>query len=171
MSLKAVQKLSPTLAIEVTADNPKDLIEELAFFSELPKACPICGAGVGFTHRTPKGFNFYGLLCDGTPQHESTFGQHKDGGGLFYKNSEPWEEVRRGRNQDDDEYPQEPEPHQRTQQSMRGAEQGQSYGQHTGARQENPTPADADGPCPRCHAPFGKPHGKPCTQSNAYRSH
>ena len=76
--------------IEVTADNAKTAIEECAFFQNLPTKCPVCGEPVKFTFRTPQDYKFYGLECTGPDHHSTSFGQHKDGEGLFYKNAEPW---------------------------------------------------------------------------------
>jgi hypothetical protein len=82
--------------VTVTADNQHDAIDNAAFFQNLPDACPECTAPVVFFARHPKGFHYYGIRCTGTPQHESSFGIHKEGGGLFYKEREAWTSYRGG---------------------------------------------------------------------------
>lgn len=86
--------LGETTTVTVSAEDEKVVIEQAAFFNNLPRACPVCAANVVFTFRKPKGFTFYGLRCLGPTQHEATFGQHKEGGKLFYKESESWKQFR-----------------------------------------------------------------------------
>lgn len=76
-----------------TGDDSKRVLEEVAFFSELPAACPFCEAPVNFYFRNPKDFTYYGLKCTGTPAHECTFGQKRDGSGLFYKGKDSWDKA------------------------------------------------------------------------------
>lgn len=166
--LRARQRINSDLSIDVEADTAQELITELAFFNEWPVTCPLCDSALTITHRRPKGFEYYGLRCVGPIPHECTFGEHKNenGGGLYYKR-DAWQEAPRGRSQDDDYDQSDPEPN-RQQRAMQNGERAGGYGGQTGARQSNPPPPTADGPCPKCHAPFGKAHGKPCTAGNAY---
>ena len=91
-------------AVTVRGENPKVVVKQIAFFSELPEKCPVCGALVRLTYREPKDFTFYGLACLGEPSHETTFGVHKTGDGLFYKKSEPWTVHQRGGGDDQTPY-------------------------------------------------------------------
>lgn len=76
--------------VTVKASTVIEAIDGAAFFSALPGECPVCRAPVSFTARHPQSFHYYGLRCEGSPSHETTFGVHKEGGGLFYKEREPW---------------------------------------------------------------------------------
>jgi hypothetical protein len=71
--------------VVVRGDDTLELIRLAAFYSQLPRECPVCGAPVHFTYRTPQDFEYYGLACRGEPRHETSFGQYKGGKGLFYK--------------------------------------------------------------------------------------
>lgn len=73
------------MKVTATGETSMKVLEELAFFSELPKVCPTCQAEMFFYFRNPQDFTYYGLKCTGQPAHECTFGQKKDGSGLFYK--------------------------------------------------------------------------------------
>lgn len=78
-------------AIQVTvqADSLREAIEEIGFFGGLPSACPLCACPLALFHRRPQGYDYYGLRCTGVPSHETTFGIHKDGTRLFYKQRDP----------------------------------------------------------------------------------
>lgn len=81
-----------------TGEDSKRVLEEVAFFSELPAACPICGSACNFYFRNPKDFTYYGLKCTGekasnNTAHECTFGQKRDGSGLFYKGKDSWDKA------------------------------------------------------------------------------
>jgi hypothetical protein len=102
MEINLVLALGAGARVEVTADNVKALIEQAAFFQDLPTACPVCDAPVQFTCRHPQGFDFYGMRCTGQPSHETTFGVHKEGGTLFYKASEPWSAWQPGTRPEDE---------------------------------------------------------------------
>ena len=102
MEIKLVLALGTGARVEVTADNVKSVVEQAAFFQDLPSKCPVCEAPVQFTCRHPQGFDFYGLRCTGRPAHETTFGVHKEGGTLFYKSSEPWSAWQPGARPEDD---------------------------------------------------------------------
>lgn len=77
--------------IEMEVTNEKELISRLAFYQSLPTKCGICGSPVVFSHRQPQGYDYYGLVCEGSPKHESNFGQNREGGKLFFKGD--WREV------------------------------------------------------------------------------
>lgn len=182
--LKAIQQISPCLRIEVEADDEKALIKKLAFFSEWPMQCPVCGKPVQVNYRHPQTYEYFGLICTGSPQHETTFGVKKDGSGLFYKTSQPWQEApRQGHEADyEEEYAPQPEPaRQRTEQAVNNAARGGGYAGNTGARQQpSRAPQEPEtlqmqqpGQCPDCHAPNGR-HASRCPRSqggtNAMRS-
>ena len=78
------------MRVTATGETSMKAVEELSFFSELPKVCPSCQSDLFFYFRNPKDFTYYGLKCTGQPAHECTFGQKKDGSGLFYK-KETWD--------------------------------------------------------------------------------
>jgi hypothetical protein len=78
--------ISATLGVKVEGNNEREVIQAGAFFHELPSNCPVCKAPVVLSYRQPQGFTYYGLKCTGNPSHESKFGQHKEGGTLYYKN-------------------------------------------------------------------------------------
>ena len=82
--------LGPQMTVAVESDDIKELIKQAAFFTQLPKGCPICKTSVTFTYRKPKGFEYYGLQCTGETIHELTFGIHQNGGGLYYKENGQW---------------------------------------------------------------------------------
>jgi hypothetical protein len=66
----------------------KAMIEQLAFYSALPEACPVCGGHIGFSYREPKDYKYWGLVC--TEGHAISFGVYKElDRGLFYKH-EAW---------------------------------------------------------------------------------
>ena len=69
----------------------KGFIHGISFLEELPRKCPVCDAPLRFSYKSPKGYEYYGLKCSGSPSHESNFGQKKDGGELYYKGQ--WEEA------------------------------------------------------------------------------
>lgn len=77
--------------LEFEATDEKKAIESLAFWQGLPKICPLCAAPVHFFFRSPQNNDYYGLVCVGTPAHETNFGQYKTGGGLYYKGD--WKNV------------------------------------------------------------------------------
>lgn len=80
----------------VTGEDPKVVIENVAFLSELPAECPICQAPTAFQYRSPKEFHYYGMVCTGSPAHECTFGQKREGNGLFYKGKDSWDKAYTG---------------------------------------------------------------------------
>lgn len=77
----------PGGAIEISAANQKELIEEAAFWQSLPHTCPICGTETRLYYKEPNGFSYYGLICTNPqwPRHEMNCGQHKEGGTMFVK--------------------------------------------------------------------------------------
>lgn len=96
--------LSSDLEISFDAKDDKESISRIAFWQGLPTQCDICGASVVFSHRQPQGFDFYGLVCLGTPQkHETTFGQNKTGETLFYKRE--WKPIQYGASSNESDSP------------------------------------------------------------------
>src|SRR2546430_55911 len=84
MSLNVEFQFDSTLRFSWEASDIKTAIESVAFLHQLPARCPECDAPLNFFFRSPKGFSYYGMECGGSPQHQVNFGQHKEGGGLFY---------------------------------------------------------------------------------------
>jgi hypothetical protein len=80
--------------IEFDAVSEKQAVESLAFWQGLPQFCGKCASPLVFTFRQPQGFTYYGVECLGDKKHEATFGQHKEGGGLFFKGE--WKDVQYG---------------------------------------------------------------------------
>jgi len=78
--------------VTVEGDTAADVIKEAELFAALPDKCPLCGSGVHLTFRSPQGFEFFGLACDGPTPHDTTFGEQKQakGGGLYYKGANSW---------------------------------------------------------------------------------
>lgn len=91
MSLNIEIVFDPTLKFSWEASDIKTAIESIAFLHGLPKTCPVCEAPIHFFFRSPKGYSYYGLVCEGAPAHEVNFGQHKEGGSLFYEGDGKWE--------------------------------------------------------------------------------
>jgi hypothetical protein len=99
MHKAVVQLFKGSTTITLEAPSPKELIQQLSFYSQLPQECPVCGAGLAFSYREAQGYKFWSLVCSGKPQHESVFGQYKADGGLFYKAA--WTVVQRGREEEE----------------------------------------------------------------------
>jgi len=91
-------KLTNSLQCKVASDDLKEAIELMAFFQALPTQCPVCGHPTILTFRSPDKFKFWGMKCTGPTTHETTFGQKKESGQLFYKENEPWKIVNVNRN-------------------------------------------------------------------------
>lgn len=80
-------QLNPRTTIEIESTDTKDLIKRAAMWSAVPEACPLCGAEIIFTYRTPQSFEFFGLRCLGQTPHSVNFGEYKDASkGMYYKN-------------------------------------------------------------------------------------
>jgi hypothetical protein len=103
MHKAVVQLFKGSTTVTLEAPSPKELIQQLSFYSQLPQECPVCGSGLAFSYREAQGYKFWSLVCSGKPQHEATFGQYKADGGLFYKNS--WTVVQRGREEEEEPAP------------------------------------------------------------------
>lgn len=88
--MEALIKLNTNTTIKIESDDSKELIQQAAFWQELPTECPECKASVHFSYRAPKNFEYYGLRCSGKVTHECNFGQLKSGG-FFYKDD--WKEA------------------------------------------------------------------------------
>lgn len=80
--------------LEFEAENEKKAVEALGFWQNLPENCPKCQKPLRFFHRSPQGNDYYGLVCAGTPSHETNFGQFRNGGGFYYKNE--WQNAYSG---------------------------------------------------------------------------
>ncbi len=74
------------VTVTVEGADVKDIIRRAAFWSGLPRTCPLCNNGLTFTYRTPQDHEYFGMKCLGNPAHEVNFGVHKDTNrGLYYK--------------------------------------------------------------------------------------
>lgn len=94
--------IGPSVTVIVEGDV-KELIRQAAFWSEIPKHCPVCQSDLILTHRSPQGNEYYGLKCLGAVPHEVNFGEFKDKArGLYYKPNEHWK-VAYGHRGDDDQ--------------------------------------------------------------------
>lgn len=83
--------IAPNMSIEIESDDMREIIERANFWSQLPDKCPKCGEGVVYFYKTPKDNAYWGLICTGTPAHESNFGVYKDlSRGFYYKGEESW---------------------------------------------------------------------------------
>lgn len=79
-------KIAGGASVTIESNDVKDLVRGGAFWMELPKVCPTCGAELTLTYRTPQDFEYFGLKCAGTPSHEVNFGEYKaPRTGFFYK--------------------------------------------------------------------------------------
>jgi hypothetical protein len=99
MHKAVVQLFKGATTVTLEAPSPKELIQQLSFYSQLPQECPICSSGLAFSYRETQGYKFWSLVCSGEPQHESVFDQYKADGGLFYKAA--WTVVQRGREEEE----------------------------------------------------------------------
>jgi len=90
MPVKIQVKINSTTIVEAYGPDEKEAIRLVAFFTELPKKCPLCGEKLYLTYRSPQTFHYYGMACEGSPRHKVNFGEKKDGTGLYYKDE--WEE-------------------------------------------------------------------------------
>jgi len=90
------------LLVRVEGEDIKELFEQFAFLAELPETCPLCEHDVNLSFHMAKGFSFYGMSCNGRPRHATSFGQFREGGGLFYKGDGSWAEAfQRGGDEED----------------------------------------------------------------------
>jgi hypothetical protein len=110
-----VQLFGGSTTVTLEADSPKELIQQLSFYSQLPHQCPICKADLAFSYREAKSYKFWSLVCNGAIRHESTFGQYKADSSLFYKPQ--WEVSQRGRSDEEEDQappvqPPKPQPQQ-----------------------------------------------------------
>lgn len=74
-------------AIEITGDTPNEIIKSAAFWNSLPVRCPICGNPLNFDYRKAQDkHDYYILVCEGEPQHQTNLGIKQDGKDtLYYK--------------------------------------------------------------------------------------
>lgn len=83
--IKATIKIGAmNLAFE--AENMKDVFKWSGLYGNLPKQCDSCQSeNLFLSHRGDKeGHDYFGIKCKDCGA-EGKFGQHKVGGGLFYK--------------------------------------------------------------------------------------
>jgi len=95
MNEKLTIRVTPDISLTLESADRKELVKALAFYTELPKACPKCGADLVFSYRTPKDYEYFGMKCLGSPRHEVNFGEYKDSAkGLYYKDE--WQNAYTG---------------------------------------------------------------------------
>ena len=81
---KARMKIG-SMTLEMEASDMKDVFKWSGVFGNLPKLCDACGQpNLYLSHRSPQNFDYYSLACSDCGA-EATFGQNKEGGGLFWK--------------------------------------------------------------------------------------
>lgn len=108
--------------VEVSEENQKDLIRQAAFWSEIPKSCPLCNADLRFSYRSPQDNQYWGMQCLGPVTHEVNFGVYKDANlGLYYKDE--WHEEFGGRQQTN-EYSSDGQQHTANQHSAQSTSNG-----------------------------------------------
>lgn len=101
---------------EIDGESLHDVLRDSQFLRGLPEVCPLCNEPVRFNYRTAtdqskkKEFEFWELVCLGTPQHQNTFGQHMGTNEFFYKERE-WKvrPTRQDGGGGDSSYPDEPD--------------------------------------------------------------
>lgn len=85
--------------IECTGETLVQTIKLASLLSECPQECGHCQSNnIAFNHRVASGYDFYALRCRKCGA-EFSFGQRRDGGGLFPKG--PWQMPQRNRSDDD----------------------------------------------------------------------
>ena len=87
--IKIIKRLDKHTTLECEVPTNQLVIQFQAFWDQIPSLCLTCGASTRFEYRTPQGFAYYSVICDGSAgkgQHEAKFGEHKPehGGGLFF---------------------------------------------------------------------------------------
>ena len=70
--------------IESEGKSNKDVLRQVAFYSELPKVGPTGNKNLILSHRTPKSFEYFSIV-DKEAGKEFAFGTSKDSGELFCK--------------------------------------------------------------------------------------
>ena len=70
--------------IESEGKSNKDVLRQVAFYSELPKVGPTGNKNLVLSHRTPKNFEYFSII-DKEAGKEFSFGTSKDSGELFCK--------------------------------------------------------------------------------------
>lgn len=101
MAEKLIIGIAANVTVEITGNSSKEIIQQAAFWGELPDKCPVCSAPLTFSYRDPKGFHYYGMRCLGNVAHETTFGQYQgEGKGLYYKRD--WHEAQIGNGQSEE---------------------------------------------------------------------
>jgi len=138
-----IEILGGRATVEITAEDARAIVEELAFFTQLPEQCgnKECGAPVHLTFRTIKDskddkHDYYGMEC--SRGHSTTFGTYKGKRTLFYKAAEPWKIWRQSTEEDDAQSQAAPPPANRTPQAPPPVPQTPSRPATPPARQGTP---------------------------------
>jgi hypothetical protein len=79
--------------VEISGDHETDIIKQAAFWSDLPTACPICGAGLRFGYSTPKTFRYFQLICYGDAagvRHSVNLGEKQGSHDLYFDREKNW---------------------------------------------------------------------------------
>ena len=86
-------KPSPVLTVSIatTSNDPRDMFKAASFWTrDFPKQCGHCKSkNITCGHRLAKGYDFYEAICQDC-NHSFSFGQLKDGTGLFPKTQDGW---------------------------------------------------------------------------------
>jgi hypothetical protein len=85
--LKMQLEIPGGLWIEIEKANQKELIEEASFWQSIPLVCPVDGSKTRLYFKEPGDFKYYGVASTGDVRYECTFGQHREGGTLFCKDT------------------------------------------------------------------------------------
>lgn len=102
MSIEIKQAIGTGTTVTISADKIKEAVELAAFFGDLPSRCGKCDCTeLTFTVRRPETYVYYGMRCKKCLA-EFSFGQHKEGGGLFPKFSDGWKTFDERMNKRDD---------------------------------------------------------------------
>ena len=97
--IRLSRKISMDMQITIEEETDKEALRRLAFYSEVPSCCPECQSALVFTYREVDGtdlktnrpvtWKYWGMKC--TKQgHQTTFGDHLDGSGFYYKSQIKW---------------------------------------------------------------------------------
>lgn len=109
-----------SMQITINADDFKDAIRQVQFFSDLPSECPFseCRSSLVFNYyktKPPGNHEFYGVRCTGEVQHSLNFHEHKENKGFYIMAGEAVDSRRWtvfGERNDDPEEQERPAPRQ-----------------------------------------------------------
>jgi len=93
----------PGGSIRISGDHETEIIKKAAFWQSIPEFCPICKSALRFNYRTPQTFEYYELVCSGSPEHSINFGEKKGTHDLYFDNKKSWKAYNPGRIDDDDD--------------------------------------------------------------------